>query len=1573
MKTLDYSTHLFIVAALTWLAPTHQSQAATLGEALDAPQLTWTTGGAANWSGQSAVTHDGVDAAACGGLTNMYSQSWLETTVTGRVAVAFWWKSASPGGFAASFFLNTNSAYVDGLYADADWRQKVVSFAGGTNTLRWTSYLGSTNPPAAIFTNWLDHVVVTNITALEPTVLTGPEPALAIPENYGVQSNLRVSVIGDIPMTFQWQRSGTNLAEAHPFSGVTTPVLGLNARTAADGGAYRLIASNAWGVVTSAVCSVSVVPAKPALYPFQPWDVVLAPGASFEYFVTIMGTAPFGIQWFKDGNPIPSSRIESATFTDAGGYSLVVTNAYGAATSRVAQVTISTNLPMIVSGPSPEYEEVQPGDYVSFSVQAAGPEPLAYSWRKVGDELEVGAWDWFSFDSADPTNTGLYRVIVTNNNGAVTSRVCVLAVSPATALGVAVDAPQLVVTNHNADWPQWTPDVSGTNAHDDRCAARSPEIPFWGSSAFSTAVTGPTNVSFWWRISAGAQTYLDVAVDGSVSNTISGETLWQQQTLVLPAGEHTLTWMYRKEDPGIAGQNAAWVDQFTLGGTIINPGGNTNEITAFTTSGSTPHWYLQTTNTHDGVNAWQSGAIADNETNGLTATVAGPGTLTFWWQVDSEQESDFLEFWLDGAPQVSISGQTNWHQRTFVLGAGSHTLEWLYDKDGSVDAGADAGWVDEVIFTPTSAPLTLGQALNATNLTFTTGGDAPWFVQVTDTHDGVAAPQSGPIGNNQKSWLRTTVTGPGLMSFWLASETANGDTFWIRAAGSGSGYSAWSRDNWQYQEIEIPAGDYEVEWSYEKDGSGSAGADAAWVDQVTWTPGNAGQPPVFVLDPTNTVVSVDTELRFAVEASGELPITYTLLREGSPVLVQTVSTAGPVLLSKIVSSTSESGNYWAAATNVVGGTTSRVAQVTVIDPAHIYSFPSNRVVLKNRAFSLTVSASGEPPLKYQWFKNGAPLAGATTSTLAVASAGYTNAGNYFVTVTNATGVATSSVARVVVTPCFYSVQNLGVLKSGTVSSSWPSEAVDINNVGEVVGWSVTDEIRLGSEVKHGFVWVADHMVDLGDGRDVDNVSATNRLLGSSAAYSISDNFDIAGTYEYRVNPSLDGYGHATLWRQVNCGTPGGIPGHCPLEMVDVHPRDIFPPDTVGVSINNRRQILLQGGQSWVLQHYGYLLTLSDSGNRFSAYETQDLGVSGGYIVPNKLNDGGLVVGRYLEYIGGDMPYLYDGTPHVGTDATTNLYWGEFRSVNDAGVIAGIQRQTVQGWNVRRPFLLHPDGRFFWLTNSAQDPWSFDVRDINNRNQLVGQNFASLGTLYRDEQWFTLNDLLVANQRLVNVTVANAINDRGQIVGVAWFPVDWYPYWGYNACLLTPTAGGANQSPVAVNDEYRLAKAVPIRIPTSLLLANDSDADGDGLSVVALGEGTTTPTQAGGTASLRAGALFYTPPSKPFTTDQFNYVVSDGLGGQTNAHLTITLDQHSPQPDPLIRLPKRLDNGDILLSGSGPQGALVIIYSAGDPRASHWRRDCVVVVPASGQWSIVRPGTVGGHAVFYRAEFFDDSR
>ena len=57
----------------------------------------------------------------------------------------------------------------------------------------------------------------------------------------------------------------------------------------------------------------------------------------------------------------------------------------------------------------------------------------------------------------------------------------------------------------------------------------------------------------------------------------------------------------------------------------------------------------------------------------------------------------------------------------------------------------------------------LGDALDAPGLVWTTGGTSggtPWFVQTTNTHDGVAAAQSGTSTNFwASSWLQTSVTG----------------------------------------------------------------------------------------------------------------------------------------------------------------------------------------------------------------------------------------------------------------------------------------------------------------------------------------------------------------------------------------------------------------------------------------------------------------------------------------------------------------------------------------------------------------------------------------------------------------------------------------------------------------------------------------------------------------------------------------------------------------------------------------------------------------------------------------------
>lgn len=76
--------------------------------------------------------------------------------------------------------------------------------------------------------------------------------------------------------------------------------------------------------------------------------------------------------------------------------------------------------------------------------------------------------------------------------------------------------------------------------------------------------------------------------------------------------------------------------------------------------------------------------------------------------------------------------------------------------------------------------------------------------------------------------------------------------------------------------------------------------------------------------------------------------------------------------------------------------------------------PSGQTVTAGASISLTVTATGTPAPTLQWWKDGAPLAGATGATYAVASARPADAGTYSVVATNSAGSLTSAAAQVVV-------------------------------------------------------------------------------------------------------------------------------------------------------------------------------------------------------------------------------------------------------------------------------------------------------------------------------------------------------------------------------------------------------------------------------------------------------------------------------------------------------------------------------------------------------------------------------
>jgi hypothetical protein len=76
-------------------------------------------------------------------------------------------------------------------------------------------------------------------------------------------------------------------------------------------------------------------------------------GESVTLNVSATGSAPLTYQWLKGGNPVPGATGSSLTLTnvqvsDSGTYSVVVSNAYGVATSQPGTVTVSGSARLVL-------------------------------------------------------------------------------------------------------------------------------------------------------------------------------------------------------------------------------------------------------------------------------------------------------------------------------------------------------------------------------------------------------------------------------------------------------------------------------------------------------------------------------------------------------------------------------------------------------------------------------------------------------------------------------------------------------------------------------------------------------------------------------------------------------------------------------------------------------------------------------------------------------------------------------------------------------------------------------------------------------------------------------------------------------------------------------------------------------------------------------------------------------------------------------------------------------------------------------------------------------------------------
>lgn len=87
-----------------------------------------------------------------------------------------------------------------------------------------------------------------------------------------------------------------------------------------------------------------------------------------------------------------------------------------------------------------------------------------------------------------------------------------------------------------------------------------------------------------------------------------------------------------------------------------------------------------------------------------------------------------------------------------------------------------------------------------------------------------------------------------------------------------------------------------------------------------------------------------------------------------------------------------------------------------VGPPRFIQQPAGQSVVWSNRLVLAATAYGQRPQAVQWFRGEASLPGATNLSLAIERAGLTAAGDYWLTVANLRGVATSQVATVTIDP-----------------------------------------------------------------------------------------------------------------------------------------------------------------------------------------------------------------------------------------------------------------------------------------------------------------------------------------------------------------------------------------------------------------------------------------------------------------------------------------------------------------------------------------------------------------------------
>lgn len=377
-----------------------------------------------------------------------------------------------------------------------------------------------------------------------------------------------------------------------------------------------------------------------------------------------------------------------------------------------------------------------------------------------------------------------------------------------------------------------------------------------------------------------------------------------------------------------------------------------------------------------------TGTVFDILDGALTFTAGGQADLRDYLKLPGQYLWDASQFQSQGtikvtgeAVPVAITTQpvgntvnpgTNVTFSVTVSGSADFRYQWQKNVGGTyVDVGPAATWSSA-----TTSTLTLNGVVEADEGTyrvivqngwdgFFTEISTPVALVVNDPPTIVIHPQ--PQSVNPGGDVTFTVAADGVAPISYQWQKFDG-TNWVNLTGKTTDTLSLT------SVVEADEGSYRARVSNN--------AGPVFSNPATLTVNN---PVAFTTHPASQTKSVGDTVTFTAVATGTAPVTYQWQHRDTSFGNWTDlpgATASSFTIDVIEGT--DGGDYRVVATNLVNSLPSNPATLTAIVGLPFFSLhPVSQMIQLGTELRLRVNASGADPITYQWYKNGAKIAGAT--------------------------------------------------------------------------------------------------------------------------------------------------------------------------------------------------------------------------------------------------------------------------------------------------------------------------------------------------------------------------------------------------------------------------------------------------------------------------------------------------------------------------------------------------------------------------------------------------------------------